>query len=180
MNHLPHNAFFDHRSASTSSGAFSGIPVLDVLERLLSGGMRHREEMARIQMAEKEMQEQYRLQNRQLDAAFQYAMKQLEERSRQLDRQFQFQLQAMAVDAEESGTLQLAISQAMQIATSEHTSEPLRLAAMAMLPGLVNSLNVNQAGRNQKVLQWQQHAQDRLMDNRDNPFLLQHYSGDEP
>jgi hypothetical protein len=173
-------------AGSRLSGGFGGIPVLNVLERMLTGGMRHREEMARIRMAEKDMEEQYRLQNRQLDAAFNYAMKQLEARSQQMDQHFKLQMQAMALEAAESGAMQQMLIQTMQLAAADHVGDEVRLAAIATLPCLMDSFGARQAARHQQLLASQrqllvsQQELGRLPGNRDNPFLLQHYSGDEP
>lgn len=142
----------------TTAPAFIGLPVLDTLERILNGGSRHREEMARIRMAEKEMEEEYQLKHRRLDAAFHYAMAQLEERRRLLELHFESQMQALAVDSKESGHIQTILQQTMQLATDDSVPSEVRIAAMDALPRLTISLNTRQAERHRYLNESQQIA----------------------
>lgn len=126
-----------------------------ILERLFDGGRRHRQEMARIRLEEERMRQEYRLMNRQLDAAFELAMQKLKMRGEVMSQQFNLLSASLVEEARQSACLRELIDRAALAAFSAELSEDIRASAQTLLPRLMDSLENSQARRQQLVVEHQ-------------------------
>lgn len=131
------------------SNALISTPVVmqaaTLLERLLDGGRRHRQEMARIRLEETRVREEYRLMNRQLDAALEVALRKLEIRERAEQRQFDLIVRTLARQAGDAETLREVMRQASLAAFSSDQPMDIRQAAQGMLPALLAQMEQMQS-----------------------------------
>lgn len=115
-----------------------------LLERLLDGGRRHRQEMARIRLEETRLREEYRLMNRQLDAALEVALRKLESRERAEERQFQLLVGTLAQQAKDADVLHEVMTQASLAAFSPQYPAEMSKAAQSLLPVLTAQIDRTQ------------------------------------